>query len=155
MIIENKLGKLGKTQKSVETVPIEWFECDKKLLRKITSAGEEIGIKVSERLDDGDILYEDENRIIAVSLIPCNLINIKVSNMREMGKLCFELGNRHLSLSINEDCVKVPYDEPTYEYLNKLGFVTQKVHEQFIGFTECHAHSHGSNEKDHKHHHEH
>ena len=47
--------------------------------------------------------------------------------MIEMGRLCFELGNRHLSLKIDDDCVCVPYDHPTFEYLLKLGFNAEKL----------------------------
>lgn len=62
--------------------------------------------------------------------------------MKEMGRLCFELGNRHLSLSISENNVKCPYDEPTFEYLKKLGFSVTKTHEKFSGYIECRAHAH-------------
>lgn len=142
MIIEKILGKLGDTAKKVETVSVDWFERDKKLLRKTTSSGEDIGIRVSSPLNEGDILYEDENRIIAVKIAPCDLVSVKVSSMTEMGRLCFELGNRHLSLSISEDTVKCPFDEPTFEYLKRLGFGAEKVHEKFEGYIECRAHAH-------------
>jgi urease accessory protein len=73
--------------------------------------------------------------------------------MIEMGRLCFEIGNRHISLSISEDNVKIPYDEPTYEYLKKLGFDANKVKERFTNYTECKGHGH-SHVHDHDHHHE-
>lgn len=151
MIVEKILGRLHVTSKQVETVSIDWFERDKKLLRKTTSAGEEIGIKVDPPLNEGDILYEDDNRIIAVEIAPCDLVSVNVSSMTEMGRLCFELGNRHLSLSISDDTVKCPYDEPTFEYLKKLGFSATKTHEKFAGYIECRAHAHTHS---HEHHHE-
>ena len=122
MIIEKILGKLTVTEKKVDTVIVDWYERDKKLLRKTTSSGEDIGIKVEQPLNDGDILFEDDSRIIAVEIAPCDLIIVNVSSMTEMGRLCFELGNRHLSLSISEVTVKCQYDVPTFEYLKKLGF---------------------------------
>ncbi|MGN0642454.1 MAG: urease accessory protein UreE [Huintestinicola sp.] len=151
MIVEKILGKLQDTSKTVETVTIDWFERDKKLLRKTTSAGENIGIKVDSPLNESDILYEDDSRIIAVEIAPCDLISVNVNNMTEMGRLCFELGNRHLSLSISDDTVKCPYDEPTFEYLKKLGFDVTKTHEKFSGYIECRAHAHTHS---HEHHHE-
>lgn len=157
MIAEKIIGKLGETSKKVETVTIDWFERDKKLLRKTASSGEEIGIKTESPLNEGDILYEDDEKIIAVEIAPCDLVSVSVSSMKEMGRLCFELGNRHLSLSVAENCVKCPYDEPTFEYLKRLGFNACKTHEKFEGYIECkaHAHTHSHSGEDHHHHHEH
>lgn len=151
MIAEKIIGKLHETSKQVETVTIDWFERDKKLLRKTTSTGEDIGIRVDSPLNEGDILYEDDRKIIAVEIAPCDLISVNVGSMQEMGRLCFELGNRHLSLSISENNVKCPYDEPTFEYLKRLGFKAEKTHEKFAGYIECKAHAHTHS---HEHHHE-
>lgn len=151
MIAEKILGKLHDTSKQVETVTIDWFERDKKLLRKTTSSGEDIGIRVDSPLNEGDILYEDDTKIIAVEIAPCDLVSVNVGSMQEMGRLCFELGNRHLSLSISENNVKCPYDQPTLEYLKRLGFKAEKTHEKFAGYIECRAHAHSHS---HEHHHE-
>lgn len=142
MIINRVLGKLSHTHKNIETVSIDWFERDKKVLRKTTSNGEDIGIKVETTLNEGDILYEDDNKIIVLEISPCNLISVEVNTMQQMGKLCFELGNRHLSLSIGENIVKCPFDNPTFEYLQKLGFNAIKIYEKFTDYTECKAHTH-------------
>lgn len=142
MITEKIYGKLGDTDKRVDKVLVDWFERDKKLLRKTTSAGEEIGIKISEPLNDGDIIYENNEKLVVVEIAPCDLISTEVSTMQEMGRLCFELGNRHLSLAIGENTVKCPFDEPTFEYLRRLGFNVSKVNEKFVGFIECKAHAH-------------
>lgn len=155
MITEKILGRLTETDKSVEYVTIDWFERDKRLLRKTTDKGEEIGIRISETLNENDILYEDDSRIIAVTIAPCDLISVNISGMKEMGRLCFELGNRHLSLSIGENCVKCPYDDPTFEYLKRLGFNCQKTHEKFTGYTECKGHGDHSHGEAHHHHHSH
>ncbi|HJD46502.1 MAG TPA: urease accessory protein UreE [Candidatus Mediterraneibacter norfolkensis] len=142
MVVEKILGHFHETDKDVDTVSIEWFERDKKILKKTSKKGTEIGIRPDRPLNDGDILYEDENSIIAVEMAECELIKINVSDIMEMGRLCFEIGNRHISLSIKPDCVKIPYDAPTYEYLTKLGFDTKKVVERFTDYTECKGHAH-------------
>lgn len=157
MITEKIYGRIGDTSKIIETVTVEWFERGKKLLRKTTSSGEEIGIKIDVPLNDGDIIYEDDRRIVAVEISPCELISVKISSMEGMGRLCFELGNRHLPLSISENCVKCPFDEPTFEYLKKLGFGAVKVREKFTGFIECkaHSHDHGNSHTNDEHSHSH
>ena len=144
MITEKIIGKLTETNKQVDYVTIDWYERDKKLLRKTTDKGEEIGIKISGTLNENDIIYEDEARVIAVTIAPCDLISVKVTDIREMGRLCFELGNRHLSLAIGTDEVKCPYDEPTFEYIQRLGFRAEKIHGKFTGYTECRGHAHAA-----------
>lgn len=148
MLVEKVLGNIkdypidGRT---VEKVYIEWYELDKKLQRKKSDAGEEIGIRVDTHLHEGDILYADEKKVIALDLLPCELTVVEVHTMQEMGRLCFELGNRHLSLSIGEHEVRVPYDEPTFLYLEKLGFAPKRREAKFSNFTVCHAHEHNHN----------
>lgn len=154
MITEKIHGKLTATDKRVEYVSIDWFERGKKLLRKTTDSGEEIGIRIDADLNENDVIFEDEERVIAVKIAPCDLISVPVGSMREMGRLCFELGNRHLSLAISDDNVKCPFDEPTFEYLKRLGFSAQKVHESFTGYTECRGHAH-TDAHGHEHSHEH
>lgn len=78
--------------------------------------------------------------LFAVKILPCELTVVKVASMQAMGRLCFELGNRHLSLAIEEDRVRVPYDEPTFLYLEKLGFAPEKMLGEFRHFTVCHGH---------------
>ncbi|MDR0904660.1 MAG: urease accessory protein UreE [Oscillospiraceae bacterium] len=144
MLIEKIVGS-GSTPAvgvRVDTVNFEWFEQSRKVMKKISSAGEEIGLRLTEPLRDGDVLYEDATRAVVASQNPCELIRVEVRDMREMGRVCFELGNRHLPLSISEDNVKTPYDAPTFEYLARLGFVCSRVNEKFTGFTEVKAHAH-------------
>lgn len=149
MIVEKIAGHLHDTDKGIDKVKIEWFERDKKRLRKVSEKGVEMGISVDTPLNDGDILYEDDKTVIVAEIAPCELIRVSVSEITEMGRLCFEIGNRHLSLSIKPDSVTVPYDEPTFEYLKKLGFNAVKVTDKFSDYTECKGHSHTH------HHHEH
>lgn len=156
MIAENILGNISDypvNDRRIEKVGLEWYELEKKLMRKRTDSGEEIGIRMSGHMKDGDILYADEQRVIVIDVLPAELTVIPVSTMQEMGRLCFELGNRHLSLSIGENEVSVPYDEPTFLYLAKLGFKPEKKKEKFTHFTVCHAHghSHGSTHEDETH----
>lgn len=162
MIVNEILGNLKSYDtegKTIDTVWIDWYEQDKKLLKKNTDSGEEVGIRVSVPLKEGDILYADDRRIVAADILPCELAAIDVETMQEMGRLCFELGNRHLSLSIKEHQVLVPFDEPTFLYLEKLGFHPQKRMEKFSDYTVCHAHGHShSQDVEHthakQHHHE-
>jgi urease accessory protein len=143
-------------ERELVNVYLEWFEFDKKLIKKDISDTESIGINIDkgEKLKEGDVLFEDESRVIALSMSPCELTVVKVDSMKAMGRLCFELGNRHLSLAIEDDNVSVIYDQPTFEYLERLGFKPQKVTGKFKNYTVCHAHGH-SHGNDGGHSHEH
>lgn len=151
MIIERIIGHLHDTHKTIDHVSVEWFERDKKRMRKITENGIEIGISVDKPLNDGDILYEDNTSMIVVDMAPCELIRIEVSDIIEMGRLCFEIGNRHLSLSIKQDSVTVPFDAPTFQYLKKLGFKAERIVDKFSDYTECKGHEHSHMHKNHHH----
>lgn len=145
MVADKIIGNINSVEtggRKADRVFIEWYEKDKKLLHKETESGEEIGIRVEGHMHDGDILYIDMDRVVYIDILPIQLISIKTDTMQDMGRLCFELGNRHLSLAIGINTVKVPYDEPTFEYLKKLGFKEKLVSEKFVNYTVCHAHQH-------------
>lgn len=156
MIVEKVLGNIGafETDKKQVKVFFEWFELEKKRLSKTAEDGTKLGICISNLIKEGDILAQTQDSIYIASVMPSHLIKIKVSTMKEMGRLGFELGNRHLSLQISEGEVKVPYDEPTFLYLRKLGFQPEEVTESFTDFIECKAHGHSHKEKEHSHLHE-
>lgn len=153
MISERVLGNINqiKTDDKIINVPFEWFEVEKKRIAKIADDGTEIGVICKgDVLNDGDILAKQDNKIYVVKIKPSHLIKIDVKSIKEMGRLCFELGNRHLSLKIEENAVYIPYDEPTFLYLKKLGFNANSIDEVFNGFIQCKAH--GASK--HSHHHE-
>lgn len=141
----HELHELSHAGKTIDAVEIDWFERDKKILRKITASGQEIGIRLDDKahsLNEGDVLYEDDSKVIVVSIAASDLILIHIKEIVEMGRCCFELGNRHLSLAIHEDKVLCPFDQPTFEYMQHKGFDVEKVHEKFSHYTECKGHSH-------------
>lgn len=109
---------------------------------------------VGEPLHDGDILARENGKVYAVRIAPSRLIETRVSTMQEMGRLYFEMGNRHLSLKIEPDRVTVPYDEPTLLYLQHLGFDAYETHAAFADYIVCKAHGASGTAHSHHHHHE-
>lgn len=143
MIINRVISNMNEKKpqgKLIDRVYFEWYEQEKKLFKKVSEFGQELGIQLEQPLKDGDILYEDDKKVIAAEVLPAHLTQIRVQTMEEMGRLCFELGNRHLSLLIESGRVTVPYDESTFLYLKKLGFDVKKTEDKFTGYTVCHAH---------------
>ena len=124
-------------------VPIafEWFETDKKRMSKVAEDGTEFGIMVGRTIKDGDVLAETDDKRYFARIKSAQLIEIPVSSMKEMGRLCFELGNRHLSLKVENDRVLVPYDHPTMEYTRKIGYDPHIIEGGFDGFLIVKAHA--------------
>lgn len=131
---------VSKENDMVVRVPMEWFETEKKRMKKIAEDGTEIGICIEENLHDGDVIARDGGKLYVVDIIPSKVVKITVATMEEMGRLGFELGNRHLSLKIMENMVLFPYDEPTFLYLKKLGFHAEETMEKLSDFIVCKAH---------------
>lgn len=145
MLCEQVLGKLNEIEhqgKSIEYVDIEWHEAFKKIHRKITDKGRDVGI----RLDDGilqrgllqdDVLYADDRIIVAVNTPPCEVIavTLEAGHEKMAAKVCYEIGNRHAPLFWGEDNEFITiYNEPMMEMLSKLHGVRAEKRTQKLNF---------------------
>ncbi|SFG08863.1 urease accessory protein UreE [Pontibacter chinhatensis] len=131
ILVEKVLGNLATTSpggRSVDLLDVDWFDTGKTTLRKRTRAGQEVGIRKNTiPLEDGDILYMDAERVIAVNILPCECIVFKPRNFREMGTICFEIGNKHIPIFINEENeVSVEFERPLYALLERYGYQPRK-----------------------------
>lgn len=128
MLIQHKAGHLVLTtgnKKDIDWLALEWYETGKRILRKRTKAGKEVSLKFLDKnpaLTEGDILYEDEKTIIAVTILPCEVIAIKPTNMFEMASVCYEIGNKHLPLFYENDELLVPFELPLFRLLEAQGY---------------------------------
>lgn len=146
MICEKIIGKLKEidtTGKTIEYVEIEWHEAFKKIHKKVTDKGREVGIRLDDEvlsrgLYEGDMIYEDENLIIAVKTPPCEVISIHIdpSHGFMVAKACYEIGNRHAPLFYGEDAFHfiTPYNEPMLLMLSKLHGVSAKKEVRQLDF---------------------
>lgn len=147
LIIEKIIGNLKDIEvkgRSLDTVDVEWYEVNKKILKKDTASGKEIGIRFSEhkKINDGDILYMDDSEIIAVNIPESEAILIEPKNMVDMGTICYEIGNQHVQLFLTESSIIIPYEKPLMELLSKKGFNPKKEMRKLVNGVECHKHSH-------------
>jgi hypothetical protein len=79
MIINQTLGNLTEnpTVKTIDYLDLEWFETTKRIQRKKTRQGVDIAIKFlreGQRLREGDILFEDVEKVIAVNVLETDAI---------------------------------------------------------------------------------
>lgn len=115
------------------TLEIEWYEAAKTIIRRKTDLGLEIGIKKNKRtpLQDGDVLYHDDKIFVAVEIKPCDCIVVRPRNMTEMGIVCFEIGNMHLPIYIDENqSVNIAYEVPLYDFLIRNNYDTSIEHKK-------------------------
>jgi len=104
MLIQKKTGNIHSIEigsRAIDWLLLEWYETNKRILNKSTLLGKELSLKflqANPSLTKGDILFEDEQCIIAVDIFPCDCIVIKPINMFEMASVCYEIGNKHLPL---------------------------------------------------------
>ena len=127
-MIKEKLGNLSSfavANRSIDTVLLEWHECDKRILHKRTKNGKDITLKFlkeMQNLQQDDVLYADETLVIVVDVLPCEAIVLRPSTLYEMALVCYEIGNKHLPLFYEGDTLLVPFDKPLYNWLIASGF---------------------------------
>lgn len=128
MLITEKKGNI-KTSFTpgceVDTLDIEWYEADRRILHKQTRSGIAITLKFlngKPAFKDGDILFQDEQKIITVEIKACECIVVMPGNIHEASALCYEIGNRHLPLYYEEGQLIIPFEAPVYNLLQACGY---------------------------------
>ena len=114
MVLVAPLGNLSDFrvgERRLEHVAIRSDDCAKRLLRLATSAGD-VGVRFSgdRRLRDGDVVYADGERVIAVEVEPDDVLVGRPMTISTALGLAHALGNRHLPVQIDGDEIVVRYD---------------------------------------------
>lgn len=153
MIIKEKLGPLssfGQAGRTIDWLPLEWYELSKRILHKRTQSGREVTLKflaAAPNLQQDDVLYADEKEIIAVDIIPCEAMVLRPQSMYAMALVCYEIGNKHLPLFYENETLLIPYDAPVYRMLQASDMnpeiQTRKLVHQLKTSVLPHAHSSG------------
>ena len=130
MLAESILGKINDEKFkdfNIDYVDIEWHEAFKKIHKKKTHSGVEIGIKLGDfilkrGLNDGDVLAINGDSIIVVNIPETMALVVDVEDNHLIPKVCYEIGNRHATLFSGENHNQfiTIYDEPMKEMLEKL-----------------------------------
>lgn len=149
MIINETIGTLSEhpaNGRTIDYLDLEWFECTKRIQRKKTRSGEEIAIKFlreGQRLREGDVLFENEEKLIVVNVLETESIVMSPSSMLEMGTVCYEIGNKHIPLFIQEDKVLLPFEMPMYRWLEASGFAPERQHVKLLNLLKSNVEPHG------------
>lgn len=128
MLIQEKIGNLADfdvRDRNIDHLPIEWYESAKRIQRKQTRAGRDMALrflKEGPALADGDILFADDQLIIAVDILPCDVMTITMTTPSAIAAACYEIGNRHLPLFLEKDELLAPFEEPLFRWLSANGY---------------------------------
>ena len=112
MLCEQVLGKLhdfDTTGKTIEYVDIEWHEAFKKIHKKTTDKGTEVGIRMDDSilargLYQDDVIYADDEKLVVVNTPPCEVIRVFfiLNRWSIMSKRMWEQMKKYFSMSKGE-----------------------------------------------------
>lgn len=141
MLVEKVIGNIRDKEflnKKIDYVDIEWHESFKKLHKKTSKNGLEVGIKLGndiliKGLRQGDVLGIYEDTVIAVNIPPAKALVITVEDLDLIPKVCYEIGNKHATLfkgETNNTFVTI-FDEPMKTMLEKIGVLVEEKEVKF------------------------
>ena len=133
MLIQTKIGSITDfniEQREVDVLPIEYFETNKRILHKATRNNRIVDTKFLQeqhQLQEGDVLFIDNDLIIVVEIVACDCIVIQPQSTKQWAAICYEIGNKHAPLYFEEEQLAIPFEIPLYNQLQWMGFsVTRK-----------------------------
>lgn len=152
MIVKEKIGNLNSIDtgnKTIDWLNLQWYEANKRIMHKRSQAGTEVIMKFmneGQRLTQGDILFQDNETVIAVNIEECEVLVIKPKTMFDMASICYEIGNKHLPLFYEDEEVLVAFDAPLYRLIASSGYEVEKGERKLINplRTTVAAHEHAS-----------
>lgn len=136
MIITKIAGHIDdfkSSNKNIDWLELEWEDLNKRILRRETENGTDVAISLESNnsLSYGDVLYEDEDTLIAIRTKLEQVYVIKPKTMQEMGKMAFEIGNRHTMCIIENDEILVRYDQTLEKLIDEVGVSYEQSERRF------------------------
>ena len=106
---------------STDILELEWFETNKRLIKRISVQGVFLQLEKHQRQkwNDGDSLWSNGNCIAVIRIKPCLAIKICTDDLQVLSDFCYYIGNRHLPVFIDSEsnCLLVPYDGNLFDQL--------------------------------------
>ncbi|MBC9933513.1 urease accessory protein UreE [Chitinophaga qingshengii] len=147
IIIEEVLTNPSVGNRTKDIFEIEWYETTKTIIRRPTQSGMELVIRKNSRvpLADGDILWMDDERYVVLVIKSCECIVFTPNTLKEMGIICFEIGNKHIPIYIDdENNISVAYESPLYVQLQRAGYAPRIEERKLLQTHMLRANGHGN-----------
>ena len=138
MTISEKLGNINDTDwqnRSVDWLALDWYETNKRILHKKSNSGVAITFRFLQGdpvFTQGDIVYSGEETIIAINILPCDVMVLAPRDMYEMASVSYETGNKHLPLYYDNDELLIPFDPPFFRLMSSFGYAVKKESRQLL-----------------------
>ncbi len=150
MLIKEKTGNLDAVNinnRTIDWLNLEWYETQKRIMHKRSISGTEVVMKFlneNPNLTQGDILFQDDNTLIAINIQPCEALIIRPKTMYEMACICYEIGNKHLPLFYLVNEVLVAFDASLFRLLASSGYEVEKGERKLINALKTTVAAHGN-----------
>lgn len=134
MLVEGPIGNVHTDSPAgpIDWIDLTWSQCHQRALRKHTRGGRPVrlllGLGVSLR--HGDILDRGEP-VVAVNLLPEDVIVATPATASACGELCYELGSLHAPVQLDGHDVLTICDGPVEGLLQRLGIAYQIASRRF------------------------
>ena len=150
MLIQQKIRNFGNepAPASTDWLPLEWYETRKRILHRKTLGGRELSLRFLQEnpeLTEGDVLFENSELLIAVTVIPCPCMIIRPDDILTAAAVCYEIGNRHLPLFYEDNELLVPYDKPLMQLLLAQGYQVSSADRKLLHPLKTTVTPHGEN----------
>lgn len=110
---------------NIQYLEVEWYEVFRSRMKRKTNKGILVSMhkNSNEIIRDGEILFADDQRTIRLRIKACDCIVVFPHSLHEMGRICFEIGNKHIPIFLNNNQeVCVAYDANLYQLLSSGNF---------------------------------
>jgi urease accessory protein len=114
--------------RTVERLPVASTAMTRRILRLPSSIGD-LGLMLDGdlRIRDGDVLVADEARVIAVEVVPDDVLIAYPDSIAQAVEIAHALGNRHIPVIREGDAIVVGYASPLQELLERTGVRYERV----------------------------
>lgn len=132
----------------IDYVPLQWYESERNILRKTSLGGREVAfrlLKEGQRLKHDDVVFISADLVLAIEILPSDVIVLSPQTLPEMARCCYEIGNKHSPLFLDGDELLLPYDKPMFEWLHAAGFAPKQARRrlsQALRANSAQGHSH-------------
>ena len=94
---------------------------NRRIVRVASSVGDLALVLEERNLRDGDIVYADGERVIAICVEADDVIVARPATIADALELAHALGNRHLPMQREGDALIVRYSEPVAALCDRAG----------------------------------
>jgi urease accessory protein len=136
------------------------LDADERQRRRIVLSGERgtrflLDLPQATALHDGDGLVLDDGHIVRIVGRPEPLLEIAAVDARELARLAWHIGNRHIDVQVVGDRLRIRRDHVIEDMLRGLGARLLAVKAVFDPEHGAYDHGHGHSHHDDDHHHGH